>query len=695
MGTAVSELGASMRIAVDIGGTFTDLAVLEDGRIGEVVKTPTTPEDPSKGVEVGLRRLLDGRATAPVSEVVHGTTLVANALIERTGAHTALITSRGFRDVLAIGQERRYDMYDLSLEMPRPLVPRRRRWEAGERVLADGTVELPLDFQEARRLARRARREGIESLAVCLLHAYRHPDHEQALAEAIRREAPQISVSLSSEVAPEIGEYVRTSTVVANAYTLPLVSRYLETLAHRVRGLQIEAPLRIMLSTGGLTTVDAARRFPVRLCESGPAAGALSAAFWASRDRPPADVLAFDMGGTTAKSCLVEGGTPLLARQFEVGRVHRFAKGSGLPIRQPVIDLMEIGAGGGSIAHVDRFGLLKVGPQSTAGDPGPACYGRGGTLPTVTDADLVLGYLNPDYFLGGEMALDQVAARRAIGGLAKELGMDRQQAAAGIHRLVNENMASATRMHAVERGRDLRRCTLVATGGAGPVHAWGVARALGIGSITFPPAAGVGSAIGMLTAEHAFDFVRSIPAPIGQVQWSEVRELVSRLADEGRSLLADARIRARDMSVSIAADVRYRGQGDSLTIELGASLGRAPDRRLERKFAAEYARIYGSTPPAVEPEVVSWRVRVGGSRPEVSLGRPGAGARRQAGSRAIWSFERGEMVGAAVIDRMGLRAGAVVRGPAVLEERESTVVIGEGGVGRVLASGCVAVKLDG
>jgi N-methylhydantoinase A len=684
-----------MRLAVDIGGTFTDLALLEDGGIGEIVKTPTTPEDPSKGVEVGLERLLATRDPDGISEVVHGTTLIANALIERTGAVTALITTRGFRDVLAIGEERRYDMYDLSLEMPTALVPRRRRWEAGERVLADGTVEVAIDREQARRLARRARREGVESIAVCLLHAYRHPDNERVLAQAIRDEAPAISVSLSSEVAPEIGEYVRTSTVVANAYTLPLINGYLEALARGMRALGIDAPLRIMLSTGGLTTVDAARRFPVRLCESGPAAGVLSAAFWAARDGATPDILAFDMGGTTAKSCLVEGGTPLLADQFEVARVYRFAKGSGLPIRQPVIDLIEIGAGGGSIAHIDGFGLLKVGPQSAAGDPGPACYGRGGTLPTVTDADLVLGYLNPDYFLGGEMPLDAEASRRAIDGLGKELGMGREETAAGIHRLVNENMASGARMHAIERGRDLRRCSLVATGGAGPVHAWGVARALGMRSIIFPPSAGVGSAIGMLTAEHAFDFVRSAPGPLSQVQWPEVRELLSRLADEGRSLLADARIHVRDMSVSVAADVRYRGQGNSLRIELGSSLGRSPGQLLEREFHAEYGRIYGSAPPDVEPEVVSWRVRVAGSRPELSLTGAHPQRGRASARRPIWSLERGGMVTAEVIDRPTLRAGAVIRGPAVLEERESTVVIGEGAVGRVFPSGCVKVELDG
>jgi N-methylhydantoinase A len=689
-----AEIGEPLRVAVDIGGTFTDLALLHDGRIGEIVKTPTTQADPSEGVEVGLQRLLRGHAPERVSEIVHGTTLVANALIERTGAPTALVTTRGFRDVLAIGEERRYDMYDLSLEMPRPLVPRRRRWEATERVLADGTVEVPLDREQARRLARRARREGVEAIAICLLHAYRHPQHEQALAEAIAEEAPTISVSLSSEVVPEIGEYVRTSTVVANAYALPLVSRYLETLARRVRALGVQAPLRVMLSTGGLATVDAARRFPVRLCESGPAAGVLSAAFWAGRDGAAGDILAFDMGGTTAKSCLVEGGTPLLARQFEVARVHRFAKGSGLPIRQPVIDLIEIGAGGGSIAHVDSFGLLKVGPHSTAGDPGPACYGRGGTRPTVTDADLVLGYLNPNYFLGGEMALDLAASLAAIDGLAAQLGMDRQQAAAGVHRVVNENMASAARMHAIERGRDLRRCVLVATGGAGPVHAWGVARALGMRSILFPPIAGVGSAVGMLSAEHAFDFVRSAPSPLGRVQWSEVRELVSRLADEGRSLLADARVPAEQVSVSLAVDMRYRGQGDSLRIELGGSLGRAPERRLEREFAAQYTRVYGSTPPAVAPEVVSWAVRVSGARPGISVTRPAAARGRQPSTRPVWSLERGAMIDARVIDRATLRVGAVLHGPVVLEEAESTVLIGEGGVGRLLESGCVAVELD-
>ncbi len=689
-----AENGGPLRVAVDIGGTFTDLILLEDEGIGEIVKTPTTPDDPSRGVETGLRRLLGERAPRRVVETVHGTTLVANALIERTGAVTALVTTAGFRDVLAIGNERRYDMYDLSLLMPRPLVPRRLRWEVTERVLADGTVDVPLDLDQARRLSRRARREGIEAIAICLLHAYRNPAHERALAAAIQDGAPDLSVSLSSEVAPEIGEYVRASTVVANAYTLPLVSSYLSRLQLRITGLGISAPLRIMLSTGGLATVDAARRFPVRLCESGPVAGALSAAFWAARDGVSHDILALDMGGTTAKSCLVQDGAPLIAREFEVARVYRFAKGSGLPIRQPVVDLIEIGAGGGSIAHADAFGLLKVGPESAAGDPGPACYGRGGKLPTVTDADVLLGYLNPAYFLGGEMELDVDAARAAVDDLAAGLGMDRTRTAAGIHRVVNENMASGARMHGIERGRDLRRCALVATGGAGPVHAWGVARALGIRSIIFPPIAGVGSAVGMLTAEHAFDFVRSAPSPLATTRWREVRRLLADLEREGRSLLAEADIADGDVQISLTADLRYRGQGDSLAVGLGERLGRSPSTEIASVFASDYARVYGSSPPAIEPEVVSWRLRAAGPRPEISVARPNHRGVRDRERRPVWSFERDGMVCADVMDRTRLRTGDVIRGPAVLEEPESTVVIGEGGIGRVLESGCVAVQID-
>jgi N-methylhydantoinase A len=534
----------------------------------------------------------------------------------------------------------------------------------------------------------------VEAVAVCLLHAYRYPEHERAVAAALRRDLPGLAVSLSSEVSPELGEYARTSTTVANAYVLPLIDRYLEMLEKRLHGLGLRSPLRIMLSTGGggLAGVEAARRYPVRLLESGPAAGALSAGFWGSRGGRR-DVLAFDMGGTTAKACLIEGGVPMVAREVEAARVYRFARGSGLPLRVPVIDLIEVGAGGGSIARVGPFGLPKVGPESTGAVPGPACYGQGGTEPTVTDADLLLGYLNPRFFLGGEMRLDGGAARAAVGRLAAELGLGLEEAAAAIHRVVNENMASAARMHAIERGRDLRRFALVATGGAGPVHAWGVARALGIRTVVFPPSAGVASAFGMLTASPGFEFARSLPAPLREVPWPEVRRLIAAAVREGSGQLRRTGVGRDEVRVELAADVRHRGQGDALTVELGPALGRRPERQVEEAFEEAYVRLYGRRPSGVEAEVMTWRIRVLGPAPELRVGasRRDPGEARK-GTRRVWFPETG-FVPAAVYDRYRLAPGARVAGPAVVEERESTVVIGPGGTGTVDRVGNLEVNL--
>jgi N-methylhydantoinase A len=708
------------RIGVDIGGTFTDLVLLVAGRVAAVGKVLTTPADPSIAVAEGVAALLaevdplptgsidaapggvGGRVRdgtrCQVGEVVHGTTLVANALIERRGARTCLVTTRGVRDALAIRREHRYDLYDLFLELPEPLVPRRLRWEVGERVLADGTVDRPLDEAEVRRLARRARREGVEAVAVCFLHSYRHQDHERRAAAILAEELPAAPVSASCDVVPELGEYVRASTTVANAYVRPLMDRYLATLEHRLGAAGLRCPLHLMLSTGGLATVDTGRRFPIRLAESGPAAGALSAAFSgvAAGER---DVLGFDMGGTTAKAALVEGGEPLLAREHEVARVYRFAPESGLPLRMPVIDLIEIGAGGGSIAWIDRFGLPKVGPESAGAEPGPACYGRGGERPTVTDADLLLGYLDPRFFLGGEMALDVDAARSALSGLAAGLGMDLAEAAAGVHQVVNESMAGAARMHAIERGRDLRRFALVATGGAGPVHAWGVARRLGIRRLVLPPSAGVASAFGMLTAPPAFDFARSLPAALGEVRWADVRAAVAEMRSEGVAQLARAGVAADDLAVAVAADVRYRGQGEGVTVALGGALERRPAEQVREAFEAAYVRLYGRRPPGVEPEVLTWRVRVAGPRPELAGrldgmaswgGAPGPALK---GRRPVWSEERRAFLDAGVWDRYRLAPGARVAGPAVVEERESSAVIGPGGTGIVDAHGNLVVEL--
>jgi N-methylhydantoinase A len=681
------------RVGIDIGGTFTDLVLLDQGEVAAIAKTPTTPDDPSVGVENGVRQLL-GERSGTVDELVHGTTLVSNALIERGGVRTGLITTRGFRDVLEIGREQRYDLYDLFLEMPPPLVPRRRRWEITERILADGTVDQPLDDAEVRAIAGEARAAGVESIAVCLLHAYRHPQHERRVAELLAEELDGVPVALSSDVAPELGEYVRTSTTAANAYVLPIIDRYLDLLEGRLSGLGISAPLHVMLSSGGLASVDTARRLPVRLCESGPAAGVLAAAYWGARvGHDP--LLAFDMGGTTAKACLVDGGEALVSREHETARVYRFAKGSGLPLREPVIDLIEIGAGGGSIARVGPFGLPQVGPDSAAGVPGPACYGLGGRDATVTDADLLLGYLDPARFLGGRMRLDVDAARAAMGELAAGLSLSTTEAAAGIHRVVNENMASAARMHAIERGHDIGRCTLVATGGAGPVHAWGVARALGIRHLVFPPMAGVGSAFGMLTAARSFDFVRSMPSPLPAVAWDEVRGALRELTEEGRRILERAGVDEAEVKFALAADVRHHGQGDSITVALGEGLGPEPERQVEDAFEREYLALYRRRPPGVDAEVLSWRLRASAPAPVIA---PHAAAAASAPGvdehRPIYSPDSGDWVESQVVERARLVPGQRLRGPVVIQEDESTVVVGPGGFGTVDPSGALLVEID-
>ncbi len=688
-----NDQGLPLRIAVDIGGTFTDLVLHEGDRFVSSAKTLTTYPDPSQAVAKGIRELLSGWSRERVTEVVHGTTLVSNSLIERKGVTTALITTEGFRDVLTSGKEQRYDMYDLFLEMPEPLVPRRRRYGIAERVLADGTVERAVDADQVRALVPELRQAGVEAVAVCFLHSYRHPEHERMVAEVLGEELPEVSVSLSSDVSPEVGEFHRMSTTVANAYVLPVVDSYLHGIEEGLRADGIQAPLHIMLSTGGLATAETARRFPVRLLESGPAAGVLAAGFFGSAEGTR-NVLAFDMGGTTAKAGLIENGTPLIAREHEAARVYRFIKGSGMPIRVPVVDLIEIGAGGGSIARVGPFGLPKVGPDSSASDPGPACYGRGGVDPTVTDADLILGYLNPAFFLGGEMQLDVEAAEKALGRLGKDLGLSLVDTASAIHRVVNENMASATRMHAIERGRDVRPFTLVATGGAGPVHAWGVARSLRIGRLAFPPNAGVASAFGMLTAPPSFEFARSLPAAVSAIDWSEVMAALEEMIDAGRAELDETGGDGGQTSVSIGADVRYQGQGDSVTVELTDDVRSLSAGILNESFQSHYLRLFGSSPPDVEAEVLTWRVRVTGETPRPKIDAFGSSTDSPLkGTRQMWFAEARGMVDAAVYDRYGLSPGVKIEGPAVVEERESTVVLGPGGVATVEESGNLEVEI--
>ena len=537
------------RVGVDIGGTFTDLLLAGEDRRAVIHKILTTPGDPSQAVETALSQALgEGMATARGrGTLVHGTTLVTNAIIERTGAPTALLTTAGFRDALEIGREHRYELYDLNLEFPRPLVPRYLRFDVPERVAADGAVLRPLDEGFVRRLVSELREKGIRAIAVSYLNSFRNPAHERRTAEIIAEVAPQMRVSLSSEVVAEIREFQRTSTTAANVYVQERVSNYLEELSRRFDRIGFQGSFFVMLSSGGIATAETAARFPVRLLESGPAAGALAAAHLGARAGYP-DLLSFDMGGTTAKLCAVEDGRPLKTHEFEVDRVYRFRRGSGLPIKIPVIDMIEIGAGGGSIARVDALGLLKVGPQSAGAEPGPACYGRGGDNPTVTDADLVLGYLDPSYFLGGRMRLDAEAARSALSRLAGTLGLTVEGAAWGIHQIVNENMANAARTHLGERGKDPRRLPLYAFGGAGPVHGYRVAEILHLPALISPFGAGVGSTFGLLAAPLAFDFVRSAYSRLDGLEWAGVNRLLDEMSREGRAILEGSGLAGADIS---------------------------------------------------------------------------------------------------------------------------------------------------
>ena len=516
------------RLGVDVGGTFTDFVVFdpESGSFS-VGKTLTTPQDLALGIIRGTREAAEraGFEVRDISQVTYGTTLVANLLLERKGVRVGLIATEGFRDVLETGTEQRYDMYDLTAKRAEPLVPRNLRRTVRERVGWDGEVLVPLDPSSLDPILSTFEAYGVENIAVALLHSYRNPSHERMVREYLKDRYPQYGVSLSSDVAPEVREYPRTSTTVANAYVEPPLRGHLAEMEDGLRSLGFEGVVYMMLSEGGITTLEAARSFPVRLVESGPAAGAMAAAYYGEA-LGYGDLLAFDMGGTTAKLCLITGGRPSRTTEFEVAREHRFKKGSGLILKVPAIDMIEIGAGGGSIAYADPMGLMKVGPQSAGADPGPACYGLGGTEPTVSDADLVLGLLNPDYFLGGEMSLDPDSAQKAIETrLAGPMGMSVTRAAHGIHEVVNENMATAARMHASEQGLDIRGSALVAFGGAGPVHAYRVAKLLGISRVVCPLGAGVMSSIGMLVAPKSFDSVQSYISRLDSVDWDHVSSI--------------------------------------------------------------------------------------------------------------------------------------------------------------------------
>jgi 5-oxoprolinase (ATP-hydrolysing)/N-methylhydantoinase A len=681
------------RVGIDIGGTFTDLALLEE-QTGRLYwhKVLTTPEAPEEGALRGLRELcgLVGAGIADLTALIHATTLVTNALIERKGARTALLTTEGFRDILEVGREQRYAIYDLFLRYPEPLVPRRWRIGIPERITRDGTIRRPLDVEAVRRAARVLAAEGVEAVAVAFLHAYRNPVHERQAAAVLREELAGVSVCTSSEICPEIGEFERVSTTVCNAYVQPLVDRYLRHLQEALVREGFRGRFLMMLSNGTMVTVENARRFPVRLLESGPAAGALAVGY-VGRRVGRTDLVGLDMGGTTAKVCLVRDGRPRVTTTMEVARVHRFTPGSGLVVRTPVVDMIEIGAGGGSIARVDRMGLLRVGPQSAGADPGPACYGRGGREPTVTDACVVLGYFDPTAFLGGTMRLDQEAARAAVERVARSLGLDLVRAAWGVFAVVCESMAQAARLYLVERGQDPRRYALMAFGGAGPAVASRVARLLGIRQVLVPPASGVASALGMLVAPVGFEFGRSLTGEIGQLDWTAVGRALAEMEAEGRALALAAGAAQTEVRVERRAEMRYLGQFHDLEVPVPAPLPADPAGYLRAAFHEAYTRQYGAALEGYPVQALNWRVLVLAPVKEVDLAgavraRGGAG-RGLKGRRPVYipeeagrkgSSETGRFVDVPVYDRYALAPGYAVVGPAIVEEGEATTLLWPG-----------------
>jgi N-methylhydantoinase A len=684
----------SYSLAVDIGGTFTD-AVLR-GSDGSLVvdKTLTTHNDLLEGFfrSVDLTLAKAGvSAQAIDGVVVHATTVVTNALIERKGPPTALITTKGFRDVLPIRNEHRYEMYDPQIEFAPPLIPRALSFEIDERVLADGEVLTPVDAAEVEALIPLLRAAGVASVAICLINAFRNGANEQAIAEVLRAKAPELYLSLSSSVAPQIREYPRASTTAINAYTTPITAPYLRGLSAGLADAKVANRPLIMLSSGGVIGAEVAGRNPVRMIESGPAAGALAAAYFAERlglDR----LLSFDMGGTTAKACLIEDRKPLVTGTLEVDRKYRFCEGSGMPLTIPSIDMIEIGAGGGSIAHIDDLGLLKVGPESAGSEPGPACYGRGGLRPTVTDADLVLGLLDADNFLGGDMPLDKPAAERAVDRLAGELNVGRAQAAAGIYRVVAEAMAGAARAHATDRGVDHRGLPLLAFGGAGPVHACAVGELLQSVAVIFPPQASVLSAFGALVTPVRLDLVRSALSRLDAMDWEVVDGLLREMTDEAMEALADAGVAPADIRLKVGADLRYTGQQNEVGVTFEADPIAARDAEdIRRTFETAYFAQYGVNPSHVPIEIVSWRLtaqgpedRAGGAKgPGEGQGRP-----TRALQIPLWSDPAPTQVYA----RASLGRGQALSGPALIEERETTIVLPPGWDAVVDETGCITAR---
>lgn len=668
------------KLAADIGGTFTDI-VLEDGARRWSGKVLTTTHAPELGVIEGINVVLEASGLKPqdIAVFIHGTTLATNALIERKGAKTAFITTEGFRDIVEQGYEKRFDHYDLMIDRPVPLVPRTLRLEVRERLSADGDVLVALDEAAIAPLAQKIIAEGVTSVAIGLLHAYAHDQHEKRVRDLLARHLPKdVTVCISSEVAPEIREYERFSTTIANAYVRPLMASYLYRLRDQLKEMKLSAPLFLMMSGGGLTTLETAARFPIRLVESGPAGGAILASQIAAECALP-DVLSFDMGGTTAKICLLKDGEPERARKFEIARAYRDMKGSGTPVRIPVIEMVEIGAGGGSIARVDKLSRITVGPDSAGSTPGPVCYGRGGTEPAVTDANLTLGKIDPAYFAGGKIPLDDAAAKAALQkSIGDKLGLKDFWSAAGVTEIVEENMANAARVHAIERGHDIAACTMIAFGGGAPLHACRLAEKVGVSTIIVPKGAGVGSAIGFLRAPVAYEITKSAVLSLDNFKADRVNALLAAMTADARAVVEPALGKTK-ATVSIIADCRYIGQGHEIRVSVPVKkLVKADGLKLKAAFEQLYEQVYGLRIPNQEVEAITWSVTV--SSPATKARRAARAAKTQApkprSKRVIYDPALSKQVSAPVYWRFDMKPGASIKGPAIIAEDETSTIVG-------------------
>lgn len=674
-------MNPSLRIAVDIGGTFTDVAVADShGSIIATNKTATTPDNPTTGAMDGVRRALEAvdAGFSDVGGFVHGTTLATNALIERRGAVVANITTQGFRDILEIAYERRYSQYDIDIEKPDLIVPRSRCFTVPERVDFNGNVLTPLDEPALDSLLDDLDASGAQSVAVCFLHAYANPAHEQRLRELLAYHRPDLHISLSSDISPEAREFERLCTTVANAYVQPLMATYLAEFAEDFSRAGLACPILMMTSGGGMTTLETARTHPIRLVESGPSGGAVLAARVA-RDAGLKQVLSFDMGGTTAKLCLIDDWLPQMSRQFEISRAARFIKGSGMPARIPVVEMIEIGAGGGSMASVDTLGRLQVGPESAGADPGPAAFGKGGSGATVTDADVALGYIDPEAFAEGRLMIDDTAAINAVRkSVAIPMSLDTGEAAHGICQIVDENMASAGRMHAVESGKGLEGRVMIAFGGNGPLHATRVARRAGVRSILVPPDPGVGSAVGFLHAPVSFEIVRSKYATLETLDCETVNLLIAGMIAEAMAVVR-AGAPEGDLDIHRTAFMRYRGQGHEIEIRLPDRALRDADKaELLSLFETGYRAQYSRPVPGMVVEILNWAVRVAGHNRPVDpklpvLGAGRAGARR---TTRIACERTGKPIECDVYHRADLPSGQTIFGPAVIVEPQTTTLVG-------------------